>query len=82
MHSQLSSVHNYHIYISHSSAGPCGGVGCRALLCGAVLFHAAFALCFLSNIQQYQVYDAKYQVPGTGMYVFVFSYSSFDFLHS
>ena len=51
-------------------------VRCRALLRGAVLFHAA--LYFLSNIQQYQVYDGKYQVPGTGTYVFL--HSSLGFL--
>ena len=66
------------LYIAHSSAAPRGAVRCRALLCGAVLFHGA--LCFLSNIQEYHVYDARYQVPGTGMYVFL--YSSVSFLQS
>ena len=67
------------IYTSQQrSVVRCRAVPCRALPCGAVLFHAA--LCFLSNTQQYQVYDATYQVPGTGMYVFL--YSSFSFLQS
>ena len=38
------------LYITHSSAAPCGVMRCRALPCGAMLFHTA--LCFLSNIQQ------------------------------
>ena len=66
MHPQVSSAHSS----QQRSAVWYGAVRCRALPCGA-------ALCFLSNIQQYQVYDAKYQVPGAGMYVFLYSSSSF-----
>ena len=41
------------------SLAPCGAVWCRALPCGAMLLHAA--LWFISNIEQYQVHDAKYR---------------------
>ena len=63
------------LYIVHNSAAPCGAVRCRALPWGAVRFHAA--LCYISNMQQYQVYDAKDQVPDTAMYVFLYSLFSF-----
>ena len=62
--------------LSYSSAAPCGAVRCRAVPCLA-LRCGAVRCCGVLSFEHSTRYHVKYQVPGTGMYV----YSSFFFLH-